>query len=100
MRKRLKFKQNKYELMMVLRPIDEAMVKETIAKVVDRINEEGEVTSTDEWGKKTLAYEVDGETEGIYILVYFTSNFKAVNKLDQYIRMESNILRNVIVIKG
>lgn len=100
MMKQRKFKKNMYELMLVLKQTDEGKIKETVDKVIDKINEDGEVVSVGEWGKRSLAYEIAGETEGVYYLIYFTSNFKAVTKLDRYIRMEPTILCNVIVTKG
>ena len=46
----------------------EESIKDSIEKFGNLIKENGNLESVEEWGKKTLAYEIDDETEGYYVL--------------------------------
>lgn len=63
-----------YELVYILRPdLDEEGRRAKIAKVQGIIeSESGTVLTTDEWGTRILAYEIDHFREGYYVLVTFT----------------------------
>ena len=46
--------QNNYETIMIVNSnLEEAAIKDTIAKIRALISEHGKVESTEEWGKKT-----------------------------------------------
>lgn len=54
----------KYEAMLVLKPADE-LAEDTINQVKNLITtHKGKLDNVDIWGKKTLAYDIDGYTEG------------------------------------
>ena len=67
---------NKYESIIIVNPsVDEAGLKALEEKFTGLINENGKVESTENMGKKTLAYEINKCKEGTYIL--FNFNFMA-----------------------
>ena len=63
------------------------MGEEGIAANVEKfkslISENGTITNVDEWGKRKLAYAIEDETEGYYMLVEFTSNPDFPAELDR-----------------
>ena len=66
---------NKYQLLYI---IDNGLVDEEKNNVVDKFSTlieslGGTVEAIDKWGTKKLAYEIDGKTEGYYVLVKFTA---------------------------
>lgn len=88
-----------YELLYFVAPqIDE----ETRANVTKRINDtiaagEGTVDNTEQWGKRKLAYEVEGLTEGDYTLVDFHANPENIAELDRVLRITDAVVRHMIV---
>ena len=62
-------------------------VEETIAK------NDGVLESTDKWGKRRLAYEIDKHREGYYILFNFKADKAIVTELDEIFRFTPVVLR-------
>ena len=58
---------------------------------------EGKVDNVDEWGKRKLAYEIDGLTDGDYTLVDFHANPQSVAELDRVLRINDAVVRHMIV---
>lgn len=90
-----------YDVMYIVKVIED----EAFKKVVDYINNViadnyGQVTKTDYWGKKRLAYEIQDCTEGLYVLVEFNGSPSCVKELDRKIRINENILRHMIIRKS
>ena len=64
----------KYEVMVVFSiAAGEDKVKELIEKFKTLIANNGTVEEVNEWGKRKLAYEIDDQTEGYYVLYTFES---------------------------
>ena len=58
---------------------------------------EGKVDSVDEWGKRKLAYEINGLTDGDYTLVNFHADPQSVAELDRILRINDAVVRHMIV---
>lgn len=88
-----------YELLFFVAPtIDE----ETRAGVMKRIETtlaagEGVVDNVDVWGKRKLAYEINGLTDGDYTLIDFHANPADVAELDRILRITDAVVRHMIV---
>lgn len=90
----------KYEMMLVMKPIDDKKVEAIIEGVTSYINNYGTLIKVDNWGRKLLAYEIQGETEGVYVLFTFNCKFKNIAKLDMMMQRSEEVLRHMIVWKG
>ncbi len=90
-----------YEIVMVfsLSKGDEA-VEKLKAKFTDLIAKNGNLGEVDEWGKKKLAYPINYETEGYYVVANFQSDEKFPAELDRVIHITDGVLRSLIVAKG
>lgn len=90
-----------YEIVMVfsLSKGDEA-VEKLKEKFTDLISKNGTLGEVEEWGKKKLAYAINYETEGYYILVNFQSDENFPAELDRVINITDGVLRSLIVAKG
>lgn len=89
---------NKYEAMYIISPtIDEEQVKALVEKFNDLISEHGEIEKVEEWGRKKLAYEVQDQKEGYYVLVYFTANPEFPTELERNFKINENILKYLIL---
>ena len=74
-------------------------IKAVVAKFTDLISANGTLESVDEWGKRRLAYEIEDETEGYYVLYNFTSAPAFPAELDRVYKITDGILRSLIVSK-
>ena len=91
---------NKYELMFIVDPtLEDAKKEAAIETVKEIIAAEGEVTETDVWGLRKLAYPIQKKTEGYYVVMQFTANPTLPKELDRRLRISDNYMRHIIVVK-
>ena len=88
----------KYESMVVISTKqDEEAIKGLIAKFTDLISANGTLVSVDEWGKKKLAYLINKEAEGYYVLFTFESESAFPAELDRVFKITEGLLRTMII---
>jgi small subunit ribosomal protein S6 len=91
---------NKYETVFIVSSkLDEEATKAVIQKFKDLIAENGTVDNVDEWGKRHLAYPINKETEGYYVLIDFTSVPAFTAELDRIYKITDGIIRSLIIRK-
>lgn len=92
--------QNNYETIMIVNSnLEEAAIKDTIAKISALISEHGKVESTEEWGKKKLAYPIKKQNEGYYVLINFSSNPDFIDELERVYNITDEIIKHIVVKK-
>ena len=57
----------------------------------------GTVDNVDNWGKRKLAYEINGLTDGDYTLIDFHADPADVAELDRVLRITDAVERHMIV---
>lgn len=93
---------NQYETIFVLstKTLDDAALEATTEKFKQLITENGgTVESVDVWGKRRLAYPINYETEGYYVLVNFQSTAELPAELNRVYHITTGLLRSIIVKK-
>jgi small subunit ribosomal protein S6 len=90
-----------YELMLILTPqtaIDDEKKQETLVK---KLLNDQEITNLEleVWGKRTLAYEIKKQTEGIYLIATFEGKQIQVGKLEQQIKLQTDVIRYLLTKK-
>ncbi|MBE6816164.1 MAG: 30S ribosomal protein S6 [Ruminococcaceae bacterium] len=70
------------------------------AKFTDLISKNGTLGEVEDWGKKKLAYPINYETEGYYVLINFACEESFPAELDRVINITDGVLRSLIVAKG
>ncbi len=88
-----------YELLFFVAPsIDEdsraAVMKRIETTIADG---KGTVDNVDVWGKRKLAYEINGLTDGDYTLIDIHANPENVAELDRVLRITDAVVRHMIV---
>ncbi len=73
-----------------------AALEEKFKTLIDGSAELGEI---DEWGKRRLAYPINDETEGFYVLYNFVSAPEFPAELDRVSKITDGVLRSLIVRK-
>jgi small subunit ribosomal protein S6 len=90
-----------YETVFILSTkLDEDATNAMIQKFKDLIAANGTIDGVDEWGKRRLAYPINKENEGYYVLVNFTSVPSFTAELDRIYKITDGVLRSLIVKKG
>ncbi|WKZ24870.1 MAG: 30S ribosomal protein S6 [Patescibacteria group bacterium] len=90
-----------YELLcLVSNKFSEAEVEPIREKITKLITDNGgKITSQEYWGKRKLAYQIDGFRHGYYHLVEFDLEGVKLNDLNNRLRLSSDILRHQIIKK-
>ncbi len=74
-------------------------VEALIEKFKTLIEENATLDSIDKWGKRKLAYLINKESEGYYVLFNFTSDSNFPTELDRVYKITDGILRSLIIKK-
>ena len=90
-----------YEAMYILRAdLEEEALEAAVARFDDVVkSNNGEIVKTERWGKRRLAYEVNGKTEGYYILMTFKAPNNVSNELDRILKIQDDVLRHLVIKK-
>ena len=88
-----------YELLFFVSPsIDEETRAATMKRVETAIAAgNGAIDNVDDWGKRKLAYEITGLTDGDYTLIDFHAEPENIAELDRVLRITDAIVRHMIV---
>ena len=89
---------NSYETMLVFSVANgDESVTALVEKFKALIEANGTIDSIDEWGKRKLAYPINYETEGYYMLVNFTCEPDFPAELDRVVKITEGVLRSLTV---
>ncbi len=90
----------KYELMAVISlNKDEEGINALVEKFKAMIEANGTLEEVDVWGKRRLAYAIEDETEGYYVLYHFESKPDFPQELDRVLKITDGILRSMITVR-
>lgn len=89
-----------YEVMFIASP--DLGGEEAVDGLIERfgrliVDEGGQVTGVDKWGKKRLAYEINGYTEGYYVVITFRAEAPVVDELNRVMRITDGVIRHLVV---
>jgi small subunit ribosomal protein S6 len=91
----------KYELTVVLSgdttTAKKKKAQEAIEKIVKIVG--GKIGKAEDWGKKELAYEIEKNDSGIFLLYNLELEGEVVKMLPQKFNLEENIIRYLLVRK-
>ncbi len=89
----------KYELVWILgSDADEDQGTESVEKITSLVTDAGgEVSGTDVWGKRTLAYPIQKNTEGYYLQANFELDGAKAPELERAIDADQSIIRHLLV---
>ena len=89
----------KYEVMYIIRPnVDEEGKKSIIEEINQVFVKNASVGSeVKEWSLRELAYEIDGETKGYYVLLNVMATAEACNEFTRRANINENVMRHIVV---
>ncbi|MFA5352997.1 MAG: 30S ribosomal protein S6 [Thermodesulfovibrionales bacterium] len=90
---------NIYENVVILNPsLNEEEVKAAVEKISSLVtNNGGEVLKVDHWGKRRLAYELNKQKLGIYILFLFKAPSGTVREMENYFKVYDPIIKFMVI---
>lgn len=88
---------NQYEIAVLYHPdleVDLSMAEDKIKKIIT--DNGGEVTATDNWGKRKLAYNIKGNEHAVY--VFYTAQIppQGVMKIESTLNITDEVIRFLI----
>lgn len=88
-----------YESIFILKPdLRDEDVDDVVEKTHKIIKDNsGKVMDNEIWGKRRMAYEVDKERYGIYVLIHFEGEGKLIRELDRNYKLMGEILKYIII---
>ncbi|MCC8195906.1 MAG: 30S ribosomal protein S6 [Ruminococcus sp.] len=90
-----------YEAMVVFSTkAGDEVVAELVAKFKDMIEANGTLAEVDEWGKRKLAYAINYETEGYYVVYTFESKPDFPAEFDRVLNITDGVLRSLVIAKN
>ncbi|MBX3358028.1 MAG: 30S ribosomal protein S6 [Phycisphaeraceae bacterium] len=66
-----------------------------IREVLDRA--EAKIIAMRKWDERRLAYEIDKQKRGVYILAYFSCPAKNMGQLERAFNLSEKVMRNLII---
>lgn len=89
---------NKYEVMFIAKPLEDAEVDPIVELVSNLITKNGgNIEKVDRWGKRHLAYPVKKQADGYYVLINFEAEPDVIKEIDRVIKIHDTILKHLIV---
>ena len=77
--------------------------EEAVAELKEKfralIEENAEIGDVDDWGKRKLAYAIEDETEGYYVLMNYSCEPDFPAELDRIVKITDGVLRALIIKK-
>ena len=88
--------------MLILPPeADESVVSGALDRITRVVSEGGgAVGKVDRWGRRRLAFEIDRQGEGYYLVVEFTAEPAAITELERSLHLADEVLRFKVVVRG
>lgn len=79
--------------------LDDSDIEAVINKVISYIeNNGGEITETNKWGRRRLAYPINKKYNGYYVHLIFETKPSAIPILERFLVLEDTILRHLTLI--
>jgi small subunit ribosomal protein S6 len=90
-----------YELVFIVHPdLDDGDLQDAVASVAGQVERAGgQVTRTDPWGVRRLAYPIQDVREGLYVLLEAELDPQSVAPLERSLHLMDGVMRHLIVRK-
>ena len=88
-----------YELMIILdSELEESAVQGVINQVTDMVGTRGgSVPTTDKWGGRRFAYEINHKNEGFYVVLEIVTEASDLDDVDRFLRLADDTIRHKII---
>jgi len=90
-----------YEALIILDPaLSEEDRSAALKRISDLVTAGGStLDNIDEWGKRKLAFEINKQSEGDYLLVEFHADPSAIDEIDRVLSIVDPVIRFIITLR-
>ncbi|NLB73278.1 MAG: 30S ribosomal protein S6 [Firmicutes bacterium] len=90
-----------YETMFILKPdLEEEAVEAVTTRFQDLITDGGgTIAGVNKWGKRRLAYEIQGYGEGVYVILEFSAEADVARELERVFKITDEVIRYLLIKK-
>jgi small subunit ribosomal protein S6 len=80
---------------------EESVVSAALDRVTKIVGEAGgQLGNVDRWGRRRMAFEIDRQNEGFYVVAEFTAQPEVIVELERSLHLADEVLRFKIVVRG
>lgn len=89
-----------YEIVYIF---DTQLAEDAIGEKLDRFSKQltdhgAEITATDHWGRRQLAFPIRKQTSGYYVVSQFRSAVDALPEFERLLKLDQGLLRYLVVL--
>lgn len=86
-----------YEIVYIFRPeLESEAVDAKLEEYHGRLD--GEVTAVEHWGTRQLAFEIDGERSGYYVVAQYRADPGSLEGFEQGFKHDEEVIRHLVVL--
>jgi len=80
--------------------LEEAAVNEKLDRYHTMVAGEagGQVTAVDHWGRRQLAYPIEDQENGYYVVTHFTAEAGRLPEFERLLKLDEGLLRYMVVV--
>ncbi len=79
--------------------MEDAAIEASVQKFQDMLAANGEIVRVDRWGKRKIAYEIDGKSHADYTVYYYHLNKGGfVADFERQLRLDESVIRFLTVV--
>jgi small subunit ribosomal protein S6 len=88
-----------YELMIIFDgDVEDAAVTEALGRVTQMVEAgNGRVATTDLWGRRRFAYEINHKLEGIYVVLEIVTEAPNLDDIERSLRLADDVVRHKLI---
>ncbi len=80
---------------------DESVVSAALERITKIVREAGgQLGNVDRWGRRRLAFEIERQNEGFYVVAEFTAEPEAIVELERSLHLADEVLRFKVIVRG
>jgi small subunit ribosomal protein S6 len=90
-----------YEVVYIFHPaLDEAAVDEKLERFHGLLSgpDGAEVSAVDHWGLRQLAYEIQDQNQGFYVVSHITTEPELLTEFERILKLDDDLMRYLVVI--
>jgi small subunit ribosomal protein S6 len=77
---------------------DEAVVNENLAGIGRQVEAgDGRIATTDRWGRRRFAYQIDHKWEGIYVVLEIVTEATDLHEIERNLRLADEVVRHKLI---
>jgi len=80
---------------------EESVVSGALDRVTKVVGEAGgQLGNVDRWGRRRMAFEIDRQNEGFYVVAEFTAQPEVIVEIERSLHLADEVLRFKVVVRG